>query len=439
MKKKGFLGVTLLTCLVLTSACGNNDSGADSSATGSEGESNETVNLRMVWWGNKEVHDRTQKVVELFEEAHPNIKVSTEFTGWGGYWDKLATQAAGQNLPDVVNMDLQYFAEYTNRGLLADLTPFTEQGILNFDDVDPALLEGGMVDGKLYAVSQGTNSYAMTYDPAMLEEAGVADFGPGYTWEQLGAIGEQVKAHYGSGTYVTVPQDLPAFGFYLRQHGAWIYNEAGDGLGYEGDQYLIDFLTMVDELRKADLTPPPDVVNSVQGLEDQLIVHKKSPFQPLTSNEFVAIAQAADRPLELTIFPSLEGGEPGQYLRPGQFYAVSANSEHPEEAAMLVDFFTNSEAAHEVLMGIYGVPISSKILSHITPLVDENTRKTFDYIELAKDYAGPMSPPDPKRQGEVVTAYESIQEEVSFGVTTPEEGAKRFRAEAEAVLSRNAQ
>ena len=55
------------------------------------------VNLRMVWWGSQERHDATLKVLDLYKEKNPNVTFETEFSGWEGYWDKLATQSAAQN------------------------------------------------------------------------------------------------------------------------------------------------------------------------------------------------------------------------------------------------------------------------------------------------------------------------------------------------------
>ena len=54
----------------------------------------------------------------------PASTIDPETYAWNDYWPKLATQAAGQNLPDVIQMDYRYIFEYARRGQLADLTPF---------------------------------------------------------------------------------------------------------------------------------------------------------------------------------------------------------------------------------------------------------------------------------------------------------------------------
>src|SRR5262245_60888995 len=60
------------------------------------------VNLRLAWWGSQDRHDRTIKVIKLFEQTYPNITITYEFAGFQDYWVKMNTQAAGKSLPDVI-------------------------------------------------------------------------------------------------------------------------------------------------------------------------------------------------------------------------------------------------------------------------------------------------------------------------------------------------
>lgn len=59
--------------------------------------------LRLIWWGNPDRDRRTNEVVALYT-SKTGAEVTPETYGWGDYWQKLATQAAGSNLPDVIQM-----------------------------------------------------------------------------------------------------------------------------------------------------------------------------------------------------------------------------------------------------------------------------------------------------------------------------------------------
>jgi multiple sugar transport system substrate-binding protein len=322
-------------------AAGGNTAENDVYSVEAEVEEGQTE-VRIAWWGSQTRHDRTLEVIELFEEKNPDIAISAEFTGWDGYWDRLATQSAGQNLPDIIQMDFQYLDEYVSRELLEGLNTHIDSGVLNFDHVEDVYLEGGIIDDELYAVNLGANSMTMIYDPAMFAEAGVEPFEPGYTWDDFITAARQLKENLGEDTYVSVFDGAGGFLHYLRQHDLTMYSEDGTGLGYDDDQYFIDFFSKWQELKDEGVAPGPEIKADIDGLEDELIVHERSPlFAQVWSNQIVALQNAAGREVEMTLLPHLEGGTQGQFLKPSMFFSVTTQSDQPEEAARFIDFITN--------------------------------------------------------------------------------------------------
>ncbi len=106
-RKGKYWFIMILLCLTIGMMAGCSKEGNSSSK--SDGDQ---VELRMVWWGSQDRHDRTLKVIDQYMEENPHVTISPEFTGWDGYWEKMATQAAGGNLPDIVQMDYKYLSEY---------------------------------------------------------------------------------------------------------------------------------------------------------------------------------------------------------------------------------------------------------------------------------------------------------------------------------------
>jgi multiple sugar transport system substrate-binding protein len=84
------------------------DAGESTSAGGK-------VSLRYTWWGNPDRAARTQEAVDLFEKKHPGIDVQTSFAGYEPYKQKLATQAAGGDAPDVMQLDYRMIDQYARR------------------------------------------------------------------------------------------------------------------------------------------------------------------------------------------------------------------------------------------------------------------------------------------------------------------------------------
>ena len=121
------------------------------------------LRLRMFWWGSKERAERTEKANRLYEQKNPGVSIVGETLGWSDYWPRVATQVAGRNVADVLQMDYRYIFEYARRGALLPLDEFLPDS-LNLQDFEAAATDSGKVDGKIYGVSLGLNSTACLYD-----------------------------------------------------------------------------------------------------------------------------------------------------------------------------------------------------------------------------------------------------------------------------------
>ncbi len=176
--------------------------------------------LRMYWWGGKERADRTFKVNELYSARHPGVTIDGETLGWGDYWARLATQAAGRNAPDILQMDYRYIYEYARRGALLPLDPFMSKE-LSIADFGKDAIDSGRVDGKLYGVSLGLNSTAVLYSRTAYENAGLKPPTHETSWAQFAELSaELTKANKGAyfGTMDGGGTET-AFEVWVRQRG----------------------------------------------------------------------------------------------------------------------------------------------------------------------------------------------------------------------------
>ena len=394
-----FAVLTLFATVLLGCSSGNSansgntsssaaPSGAESASPSSSADPNEKIELRMAWWGNQVRNERTLEVIKMFEAKNPNIKITGEFADFDGHFQKMATQSSGNSLPDILQMDYIYLAEYVDKGLLADLNPYVDSGVLNFADVDDQFISGGRLNDKLYAVSLGANALTLAYDPAMFAKAGVPELKPGYTWQDFVDTAYALKDKLGKDVWINpLYSDSQEFKHLLRQKGAWLYNDEGTALGYDDDKYFIDFWTNWEKMRKDGISPPAELTANISDLKDQLIVSGKSPFLPMHSNEIVALTELAKRPIKLMVYPTDPDGEMGHYIKPSQFFSVSSTSKHAEAAAKFIDFFTNDVEANKVLGAERGVPISTKVRDELYQTLPESSKLSFDYIDLVQQYS----------------------------------------------------
>lgn len=157
------------------------------------------MTLRIMWWGSKDRHDRTIKVLKMYEAQNPGIKFTYEFAGFTDYWTRLATQAAGGNLPDIIQQDYARLVEWEANHLMVPLDDFVKDGTINLSRVPNVSVDGGRINGKLYAINLGNNSQSILLDLDAFKRAGVSLPDPKWTWQDFehrqGVLGGLPKAH----------------------------------------------------------------------------------------------------------------------------------------------------------------------------------------------------------------------------------------------------
>ena len=106
--------------------------------------------LRAYWWGNPERDRRTRAALDAYQAKNAGVNISSESVGWGDYWTKLATQTAGGNPPDLIQMDYRYIYEYSRRGTLLPLE--SQSKLLDVTGFSQGARDAGIVDGKLLSL-----------------------------------------------------------------------------------------------------------------------------------------------------------------------------------------------------------------------------------------------------------------------------------------------
>ena len=160
--------------------------------------------IRHYWWGNKERDKRTYATIDAFNKAFSDSTVVGETLGWRDYWPKMATQVAGRNMADVIQMDYRYIAEYARRGAIKSLNPHLDSGAIDMSDFAQFSFDGGTVDGQLYGVNIGTNSQFVPYDKTLLDQLGLTFDPYKWNWDDFVKISREVTKNTPDGIYGSV-------------------------------------------------------------------------------------------------------------------------------------------------------------------------------------------------------------------------------------------
>ena len=131
-----------------------------------------------------------KKMVQVFEEKNPGIKVDVQLTGYGDYFTTLATKVAGGNAPDVFEVNMENYLAYMLRGQCQDLSGLGIQ-TGNYSEGTLAAVSN---DGKLYAVPMSFSTCVLFYNKALFDQAGVAYPTNDWTWADAQAAAEKIRA-----------------------------------------------------------------------------------------------------------------------------------------------------------------------------------------------------------------------------------------------------
>lgn len=392
--------------------------------------------LRLFWWGNPERDKRTFAVVDLYKTKHADVQVDAEAIGWGDYWTKMATQAAGRNMADVVQMDYRYLYEYARRGQLDALDDYPKD-LLDLSQFDPGFLNSGRFEGKLYAIPWTVNSITCYYDQGAFQELGITMPDWRWTWDDLRSVAREIKKRAPEGVAAVADKGLwePGMEFFMRQRGKALYDAEGHIAFTEED--VADYFGLWSGFREEGLTPPADVTARDNGGLDQTpIVGRKSLIDFAHSNQVIALQALVPSELGMTMLPNLPGGTPGQYLKPSMLISIAQTSQSKEAAVRLAAFLAYDLDAAAILRVERGVPGDNTVAKFLLDKVDDNERKMIDYLEIVRGNVSPLPPPPPKGAGEVETLLRRFYPELAFGRLDVKDGASQFYKQAQAVLRR---
>jgi len=148
--------------------------------------------LQFVNWASAEkvTRENIEKVIKAFEVENPGIKVENIAIPFGQIRQQVVTMVAGGNAPDVIQLAANMPFELAAMDSLEPLEKYITDVYLQ--DNWQAAIEGGMCDGKLYAVPWGINYMGFWYNKKLMKEAGLDPNKPPKTWDGFMAALDKV-------------------------------------------------------------------------------------------------------------------------------------------------------------------------------------------------------------------------------------------------------
>ena len=320
-------------------------------------------------------------------------------------FDELVTEstraiATGQ-APDIISFDNPDFALFSSRGTMLDITDrVAASDVIEADSYYEGPLNSVTWDGRLYGLPKYTDTIGLFYNKDMFRAKGLDPDDPPSTWDELLEAARQLNdpeaGVYGI-TFSARGNEEGTFQFL-----PWIQMSGGDYTEVNGPgavKALELWKTFLDEkLASQDVLSVGQWDSTGFFNNGQAAMAISGPWELNRMSEDAAFEWGvALLPIEA------EGGQRASALG-GFDWGISAQTQHPDEAFRLLEFFYSQE--HRFFPEFSSIPARSDI--ELPPTGVELKDAALEVFQEQLKYAAPRGP-HPEWQKISKAIYDAMQ------------------------------
>lgn len=375
MKKRKFMAGTLacaiagslVGCMPTQTAPADTKQEETSTAAAADLKVNTTdpITLRMNWWGGDNRHKATLEAIRAFEKKYPNIKVEAEYESFTGHEEKVALALKSGSAADVIQLNMDWVFNYSPEGgMFTDLNSLSN--VIDLTAYDKTDLDFFTTNGVLQALPVSNTGRVFYWNKTVFDKVG-AEIPT--TLDELYGAGEKFASYEDGSYYPLVVKELDRMTlmvYYLQcKYGKpWVENnelqysqeEIEEGMEFLNmleDKHVIPTLeTLAGDGSELIDTNQKWIDGHYAGIymwDSNLLKHKEaaSGFE-FTGGDFINM-----------------GDYHGGMSKASMVFAIPKTSEHPAEAAALIQFLLGDEEGVKILSDTRGVPANKKALTYL--------------------------------------------------------------------------
>ncbi|PHO08526.1 sugar ABC transporter substrate-binding protein [Thermoanaerobacterium thermosaccharolyticum] len=199
------INVLLVLVLIITSftACGNNSSKSNSNNAKTSSNTAEKITLQFWTISLRPKFDNYfNDLFAKYKKLHPNVEIKWTDLPYDAIQNKLVASTAGNDVPDVVNLNTDMALQLAAKGALVDLNKEAtdEQKSIYIK----TLWESAKLNNGIYAFPWYGGPSVLVYNKALFEKAGM---NPPKTYDELFQMAKEFKDK--TGAYLYVPGYFP--------------------------------------------------------------------------------------------------------------------------------------------------------------------------------------------------------------------------------------
>lgn len=401
--------------------------------------------IRFSWWGGSSRHRATLQALELFESRHPGVKVKAEYMGFNGYLERLTTQIAGRNEPDVMQVNWAWVAMFSKRGTgfydlhqakdLLDLKQFASSDLLS-----------GTVQGKLNGLPASFSARVLIWNESTFEKAGLK---PPRSWEEFLLTGPAFRSRLGE-KYFPIDGELYDMILLSQANVEQTFGtpflsptEPRVAMGLEAALLWVDTYR---RLVSQHVAVPLPLRASLGGAErpteqqqDWVKGHWAGNYAWDSTIPLRLSTLGKDQRVVLGDFPLLPNAKAsGIFGRPTLMYTAGRNTRQPELACKLINFLLTDPEAARLLGRTRGIPSpqSSREALLQSTKIPELEWRAYLQIKAFRERGAVAVPSMLFEHARMQKFMREVFETVAYGKSSSKEAAQRLVRDGEALLRR---
>lgn len=330
--KKTIAAVSAVGALFGMAACGG---GNGANGSGTTEISFQTWNLK----NDKYTPYFTQLIAD-YEKEHPGIKIQWMDQPSDGYEDKLSTQAASGELPDIVDGGNSILYGLAKAGALVNISkadPSLEKDYYE-GAWESAIMKGNGIEEGAYGIPWYINDGPTYWNTKLMRQCGLDPDRVPTTWDEYFQAGKTISERcedvYLGTTMGANTEDFVTAGvtFINDDHTEYVFNDE------KGVRQLQNF---IDLYREGAI--PPEALDS--SWSQQADFFQRGDLVSMAGSAYSADGFKQNSPdlyKDLTVGPRITNDGRSASVA-YEMFGISSQSKHQEEAIAFVKYVTNSE------------------------------------------------------------------------------------------------
>ncbi|MDX3924343.1 MAG: sugar ABC transporter substrate-binding protein [Shinella sp.] len=298
----------------------------------------EDVTIRI--WSHDRDTQPAPHLVSDFNKLNNGIKVELRQMQFDDVVSEAMRAYSSGQAPDIISIDNPEHALFSSRGVFLDLTDMIAKSeVVKTDNYFPGPLASTMWDGKYYGIPKATNTIALYYNKDMFKAKGLDPDKPPQTWAELVDAARKLTDPSANVYGITFSAKANEEGTFQFLPWAQMAGGGYDKINADGAVKALEVWKQIIDEKLAS----PDTLTRSQWDSTGTFNSGNAAMAISGPWELDRMSEEAKFDWGVALLPVPEEGAERSSAMGDFNWAIFANTEHPEEAFKVLEYFASQD------------------------------------------------------------------------------------------------